>query len=137
MSHMKGSVNYGQVADEIAQILADYGDHAVKVLNEEAEKSGEACAKALRKSSPKGGSKRKPYRNGWTCKLVDRRGTGSLIKTAVVHNKNKPQIAHLLEYGHAKRNGGMVDGIEHIRPAEAEYTEEFVESVKRRLENGS
>ena len=48
MSHMKGSVNYGQVADEIAQILADYGDHAVKVLNEEAEKSGEACAKALR-----------------------------------------------------------------------------------------
>lgn len=49
MSHMKGSVNYGQVADEIAQILADYGDHAVKVLNEEAEKSGEACAKALRK----------------------------------------------------------------------------------------
>lgn len=53
MSHMKGSVNYGQVADEIAQILADYGDHAVKVLNEEAEKSGEACAKALRKSSRK------------------------------------------------------------------------------------
>ena len=46
MSHMKGSVNYGQVADEIAQILADYGDHAVKVLNEEAEKSGEACATA-------------------------------------------------------------------------------------------
>ena len=35
MSHMKGSVNYGQVADEIAQILADYGDHAVKVLNED------------------------------------------------------------------------------------------------------
>ena len=57
MSHMKGSVNYGQVADEIAQILADYGDHAVKVLNEEAEKSGEACAKALRKSSPKGGNR--------------------------------------------------------------------------------
>ena len=112
-------------------------DQRVKVLNEEAERSGEACAKALRKSSPKGGSKRKPYRNGWTCKLVDRRGTGSLIKTAVVHNKNKPQIAHLLEYGHAKRNGGMVDGIEHIRPAESEYTEEFVESVKRRLENGT
>ena len=37
MSHMKGSVNYGQIADEIAQILADYGDHAVKVLNEEAD----------------------------------------------------------------------------------------------------
>ena len=108
-----------------------------KVLNEEAEKSGEACAKALRKSSPKGGSKRKPYRNGWTCKLVDRRGTGSLIKTAVVHNKNKPQIAHLLEYGHAKRNGGKVDGTPHIRPAEAEYTEEFMDAVKRRLENGS
>lgn len=118
-------------------MLADYGDHAVKVLNEEAEKSGEACAKALRKRSPKGSSKRKPYRNGWTCRMVNRKGSGGTIKTAVVHNKNKPQIAHLLEYGHAKRNGGKVDGTPHIRPAEAEYTEEFMDAVKRRLENGS
>lgn len=52
MSHMKGSVNYGQVADEIAQILADYGDHAVKVLNEEAEKSGEALCKGTAEKFP-------------------------------------------------------------------------------------
>ena len=69
--------------------------------------------------------------------MVNRKGSGGTIKTAVVHNKNKPQIAHLLEYGHAKRNGGKVDSTPHIRPAEAEYTEEFVEAVKRRLENGS
>ena len=49
-----------------------------------------------------------------------------------VHSKNRYQIAHLLEHGHAKRGGGRVAAIPHIAPAEANGEE----SLKIKIERG-
>lgn len=55
------------------------------------------------------------YAKSWTTKKV----TENSHKLEVtVHSKNRYQIAHLLEKGHAKRDGGRVNGKPHIAPAE-------------------
>ncbi len=50
------------------------------------------------------------YEKGWTHDIID--------EVAIVHNNGKEKsLSHLLENGHATKNGGFVAPREHIRPA--------------------
>ncbi len=43
------------------------------------------------------------------------------------------QLAHLLEFGHAKRGGGRVEGKTHIALAEAKGVEQLQDEIERAL----
>ena len=110
---------YGaEVSAQVAEVVPDIAKEAAKQVK------AEALAKGLKRK--KGG---KHYVNGWKSQVEAKR----LTVTAVVYNSTKPQLTHLLENGHAKVNGGRVDGIPHIAPVNQWAEKELIERVEKRL----
>jgi len=51
----------------------------------------------------------------------------------VVHNKEHYRLTHLLEFGHANRNGTRTQPIPHIRATEDKYREKFIKELETRI----
>ena len=86
--------------------------------------------KEIRANAPKDTGE---YAKSWAVKKT--KETSSSL-TLTVHSKNRYQLAHLLEYGHAKRNGGRVEGKAHIAPAEEKGIRQLEEEIERSLRDG-
>jgi hypothetical protein len=54
------------------------------------------------------------YAKSWSVKNMKE---NSHALELTVYSRNRYQLAHLLEFGHAKRGGGRVPGRAHIAPA--------------------
>lgn len=116
------------LASEITEGLKEFA----KVTEESLKKavvdvSNEVRDKIKEGAPVKGGD----YQKSW--KVTKERETAHSIKT-VIHSKNRYQLAHLLEFGHAKKNGGRTKAIPHIEPAVSNLNEKVLERLKRDLE---
>lgn len=102
------------IAVELQNILTAFSQDVQDEYETELDRITKEAAKKLKATSPKDTVSRRHYANGWT---VKRENTGH-VKTFIVYNKTKPGLAHLLEFGHAKVNGGRVAAIPHIKAVE-------------------
>lgn len=100
-------------------------------IQEAAKVAAKQAAKDLRAKSPIGNTNE--YAKGWTSTQKKTR-TGVI---ATVYNKDRYMIAHLLEHGHAKVNGGRTAAQVHIAPIEKTAGDKFVDELTRRIESGS
>ena len=115
-------VSIGQMADAIMDGLEEYANLATDDLKASVRKAGKTVKDEIAATAPKDTGK---YAKSWA---VKRETSNSL--DLVVHSKNRYQLAHLLEFGHAKRGGGRVAARPHIAPAE----EKAIDTLEREIE---
>ncbi len=106
------NVKIDKLADEITKGLKEYADLAIDDMKKAVRKSGNSVRKEISQSAPKDTG---AYAKSWSVKKT-KETSNSLEVT--VHSKNRYQLAHLLEHGHAKRGGGRVAARPHIAKAE-------------------
>ena len=111
----------------LKKYLEDYVEDITEDVGEVTDSVTKEAVEELKQKSPKGkGSRANPYHTGWT------KQKGKLNKgryTIKIHNKTNYQLTHLLEFGHATRNGGRTNPISHIRPIEEKYKKEYEEKI--------
>ena len=122
-------MKHGSAGDLQALIEAElqgYGAEVGKAIKKEVRKAANECRKDLTATSPRGKG-REHYADGWATQKTDE--TPNTVSYRV-KNKTKPWLTHLLENGHAKANGGRVDAIPHIKPAEQRAAERLERAIK-------
>lgn len=113
------------MASEIMKGLTEYANLADTEMKKAVRKTATEVKKEISSNAPKDTG---AYAKSWATKKVSE---NSHSLEMMVHSKNRYQLAHLLEHGHAKRGGGRVAGKPHIAPAE-QNGEELLENLIRK-----
>ena len=123
-------VSIDKLADAVMDGLNEYADLATDDMKAAVRKAGNTVRNEIKANAPKRSGK---YASSWSVK-TDRETSTSL--SLIVHSRNRYQLAHLLEFGHAKRGGGRVPAQPHIAAAEQKGTEKLEAAIERSLSHG-
>lgn len=118
---MAKKVDVDKLFAAIADELNEYAKDVNEQVNKAKLKRANQGVKKLKATSPVGETG--VYAKGWRRTI---RGN-----TIIIHNATRYQLAHLLEFGHAKKGGGRVAGKPHIRPVEEEIVKGFIEDAEK------
>lgn len=120
-------------AATVNKILAEYGDSVkenLDVIVKDVAKAGVKQLKAASRGAVGGTGK---YASGWTSQVQ----TGRFSTQGTLYNGAVPGLPHLLEHGHALRNGGRASGFvaahPHIAEVEQKLIDEFESKVMSKL----
>jgi len=124
------TVRIDQLADAVMKGLEEYAKLATDDLKKDVKKAGDTVKKQIESTAPKKTGK---YSKSWAVKKT--KETSDSIQV-VVHSKNRYQLTHLLEFGHAKRGGGRTRAFPHIEPAEQAGMEQMMRDIENDLKKG-
>lgn len=119
---MSTKIDALQLQSTVSGILDRYGQSAENVLAEAVWRTAGDVVKELKRGGSFNGTG--AYNRDWSRKLDRKR----LYASATVYNKTHYQLTHLLEFGHAKQNGGRTRAFPHIGPANDQVEALFVDN---------
>ena len=116
-----------QMAHVIMEGLQEYADLATEDMKAAVKKAGNKAKSDVQAGAPVMTGK---YKKSWVVKTTKENANAMEV---TVHSKNRYQLAHLLEFGHAKRCGGRTRAFPHIVPAEEAAAELLEKEVEKAL----
>ena len=120
-------VSIDQLSSAIMEGLNEYADLAADSVKKAVKKAGDTVKQDINSSAPVRTGK---YARSWRTKTT--KETSQSLEVTV-YSPTRYMLAHLLEHGHAKRNGGRVRAIPHIAPAEEHGEEELLQDIENAL----
>ena len=120
-------VKIDNMAAEIMKGLDEYAKLTTSDLKSAVRQAGTNVKKDIQANAPK---KTGAYSKSWSVKAT-KETSNSLELT--VYSPKKYQLAHLLEFGHAKRGGGRTKAQPHIAPAEEAAVKQLESDIERAL----
>jgi hypothetical protein len=124
------SVPVNGLADAISETLQQYSDDVIDGIKNAEDITAKECKENLAADSPVGATGK--YQKGWKITVTT---NTPLKKYTVIHNKEY-RLTHLLENGHATRNGGRTRAFSHIKPNEEKANAAFETRVEEVIRNG-
>ena len=125
---MSSSIKIENLQSEVMKYLTDYVEDIESDVEETTDSvTKEAKEKIKQKSPRRQGTRKNPYYKGWT-KKKESKGRKYTTK---IYNKTNYQLTHLLENGHATRNGGRTKAQPHIKPVEEKYNKLYEQEIKK------
>ena len=118
-----------ELSDAIMKELKEYAKLSAEDMKDAVKDAAKTVQSEIRGNAP---SKTGRYAKSWSVKAT--KETANALEMTV-YSRNRYQIAHLLEHGHAKRGGGRVAAIPHIAPAEEAGEKQLTEEITRSLGN--
>ncbi|MCH4205188.1 MAG: hypothetical protein LKF53_02190 [Solobacterium sp.] len=113
----------------IKDLLSEYSDDVKKTIDESVDDVAKEATQKL-KSKNSGAGIWKKYPKTWKSNLEK----GRITVTAHVYNSKNYRLTHLLEFGHAKANGGRTRAFPHIAEVNDWAQEEVERTIKEKLE---
>lgn len=117
------------LASAVEKELDTYAKDTATAVKKAVQEAADGAVKELKSTSPK---KTGRYAKSWRQKKEKESSSGEEITVYA----GRHQLTHLLENGHAKRGGGRVAGIPHIKPAEQNAIKKLEEGVRKGVEHG-
>ena len=127
---MGRGISVDELADAVMENLTEYANLATDDMKKAVRKAGNTARKEIAANAPKNTG---AYGKSWSVKTTKESSNALEI---TVRSRNRYQLAHLLEHGHAKRGGGRVSARPHIAPAEETAVEQLEKEIERSLRNG-
>jgi HK97 gp10 family phage protein len=126
---MSQKVSIDGLADAINKELMEYSKATSESVKKAVKKTGRSIRNEIKETAPR---KTGAYAKSWSVKTTRETSTSLAV---TVYSRNRYQLAHLLEHGHAKRGGGRVSARPYIAPAEEKGEKELESEIRKGIEH--
>lgn len=127
------NVTIDTLSEAINQELTIYSQEITETIKNEAKSHMSQLVKRTKATAPVG-NRQKHYRDNITSKKVSENDRGASYVWYVKGSDYR--LSHLLERGHAKRDGGRVDGTHFIENASEPILADYIAKVEEAVKGG-